>query len=60
MRSMIALLMPVSLDSCRIETPVRNVPITDDAAMDHFYCYCHKEYEKKYLAWFQSLARKML
>ena len=33
------------------------VSISDDAAVEHFYCYCRKEDEKKYLAWFQALER---
>ena len=36
------------------------VPISDDAAVEHFYCHCRRSDEKKYLAWFQALARRML
>ena len=36
------------------------VSISDDAAVEHFYCYCRKEDEKKYLAWFQALERRFL
>ena len=34
------------------------VAISDDAATEHFYCFCKRENEKKYLAWFQALARR--
>jgi DNA-binding transcriptional LysR family regulator len=34
------------------------VAISDDAATEHFYCFCKREDEKKYLAWFQALARR--
>ena len=36
------------------------VSISDDAAVEHFYCYCRKEDEKRYLAWFQALERRFL
>ena len=36
------------------------VSISDDAAVEHFYCYCRKEDEKKYLAWFQAVERRFL
>ena len=34
------------------------IAITDDAATEHFYCFCRREDEKKYLAWFQALERR--
>ena len=34
------------------------VPISDDAAVEHFFCYCRRDDEKKYLAWFQALERR--
>jgi hypothetical protein len=34
------------------------VAISDDAATEHFYCFCKREDEKKYLAWFQALERR--
>ena len=36
------------------------VPISDDAAVEHFYCYCRRSDEKRYLAWFQALERRFL
>jgi hypothetical protein len=35
------------------------VPISDAAAVEHFFCYCQRDDEKKYLAWFQALARRI-
>jgi len=34
--------------------------VSDDAAVESFYCHCRGEDEKKYLAWFQALARRIL
>jgi hypothetical protein len=34
------------------------IAISDNAATEHFYCFCKREDEKKYLAWFQVLARR--
>lgn len=34
------------------------VPISDDAATEHYYCYCRTKDEKKYLSWFQALERR--
>ena len=34
------------------------IAISDDAATEHFYCFCKREDEKKYLAWFQALERR--
>ena len=34
------------------------VPISDDAAVEQFYCYCRRSDEKRYLAWFQALERR--
>jgi len=34
------------------------VPISDDAAVEHFFCYCQRGDEKRYLAWFQALERR--
>ena len=31
------------------------IAISDEAATEHFYCFCRREDEKKYLAWFQAL-----
>jgi hypothetical protein len=31
------------------------IAISDDTATEHFYCFCRREDEKKYLAWFQAL-----
>ena len=36
------------------------VPISDDAAVERFYCHCRREDEKRYLAWFQALERRFL
>ena len=35
------------------------VPISDDAAVEHFYCHCRRDDEKRYLAWFQALERRL-
>ena len=35
------------------------VPISDDAAVEHFYCHCRRDDEKRYLAWFQALGRRL-
>lgn len=40
------------------ETEKACVPISDDAAIEHFYCYCRTKDEKKYLSWFQALERR--
>ena len=34
------------------------VPISDDAAVEHFFCYCRRGDEKRFLAWFQALERR--
>lgn len=34
------------------------IPISDEAATQHYFCCCLKENEKKYLAWFQALERR--
>ena len=34
------------------------VPISDDAAVERFYCYCKREGEARYRAWFQALERR--
>ena len=34
------------------------LPITDEAALTHYYCYCKTGDEMKYLAWFQMLERR--
>jgi DNA-binding transcriptional LysR family regulator len=33
------------------------VPISDVAAVEHFLCYCRRDDEKKYLAWFHASAQ---
>ncbi|MBR6889828.1 MAG: LysR family transcriptional regulator, partial [Clostridia bacterium] len=34
------------------------VPISDNAAVEHFFCYCRRGDEKRFLAWFQALERR--
>lgn len=34
------------------------VPISDDAAVERFYCYCKEESEARFGAWFQALERR--
>ena len=34
------------------------VPISDDAAVERFYCYCKGESEARFRAWFRALERK--
>ena len=36
------------------------VSISDDAAVEHFYCHCRRSDEKRYLAWFQALESRFL
>ena len=34
------------------------IPVSDEAATQHYFCCCRKENEKKYLRWFQALERR--
>ena len=36
------------------------VSISDDAAVENFYCYSRRDDEKRYLAWFQALERRFV
>jgi len=66
MKLMLYLLRPAFSSNVHylLSTPVyttfRLSLVSDDAAVESFYCHCRGEDEKKYLAWFQALARRIL